>query len=104
MVERLLGQLLLVDLHRNIPHLLVSFFEQDNQTSGLRVEAAGRVGHGFLDEFLDAGVGDGRLVGELIDGAAGLNGLEEGVCVRWCHGAVGGTEHAGRKGLYLELS
>ena len=95
-IELVLGQLLLVHLHSNIPHLGVRFLKQHDHTTGLRVEATGRVEHGLLDEFLDAGVGDGGFVGELVDGAAGLDGLEEGVCVRRRHAAGAAGEGTGR--------
>ena len=80
-------QLQLVNLHDGIPQLLMLVLEHDDQARGLGVEGAGDVLHGVGDELLDAGVGDGGLVGQLVVGAAGFGEVEEGFGVGhdgWC--------------------
>ena len=71
------GQLHLVDLHDGIPQLLVLFLQHNHHASGLGVEGAGNMLDRVGDELFDAGVGDGRLVGQLVVGAAGLGCIEE---------------------------
>lgn len=75
--ELLLGHLRLQHLLDKLPELLVLVVEQDHDARGLRVEAAGHVEHAVLDNLLDAGVGNGDLVGDLVNGSAVLAGLEE---------------------------
>lgn len=47
----------------------------------------------MLNKLLDAGIADGQLVGERVDGAAVAHGIEEGHFV----GHVGGAVCAGRR-------
>jgi hypothetical protein len=58
-------------------------YEHDNACA-LRVEAAGHVQDGVLDDFLDARLGDGDLFVEGVDGATRGHGVEEG---------LGGADH-----------
>ena len=91
------GQLHLVDLHDGIPELLVLFLEHDDDAGGLGVEGAGDVLDGVGDELLEAGVGDGRLVGQLVEGAAVFGGVEEILGVG--HGGCCGCELSVRGGV-----
>ena len=43
-----------------VPEVVVIFFEEDDETGGLRVEGAGDVFDCVGYDFFDAGVGDGR--------------------------------------------
>ena len=52
--------------------------QQQNHARGLRVERAGHVQDGIADNGLDGVIGDGALSLEAVDGAASLDGLEEG--------------------------
>lgn len=70
-------QLLLVDLTNELPKLLVLGLEDQDEPGGLRVEGAGHVEEGVLDDTLDARVGDGRGVAQLVVGVAVGNSLEE---------------------------
>lgn len=60
------------------PQLLVVGPQEHDDAGGLRVEAGRHVEDGLLDDLLDLGVGDGRFGRELVDGATGLDGVEEG--------------------------
>ena len=84
MLKLVRGQLHLVDLHDGVPELLVLLLEHDDEAGGLRVEGAGDVLDGVGDELLDAAVRDGGFVGQLVVGAAGLDGLEQVLGVRHC--------------------
>lgn len=75
--ELLLGYLRLQALLGDLPELLVFLVEQNNDTSGLRVETAGNVKDVVLGNLLDTSVRDGDLVGQLVDGSAVLASLEE---------------------------
>ncbi len=55
--------------------------EHDDEACGLAVEGAGDAFDGVRDELFDAGVGDGGLVGDLVEGAAGGDEVEEGLGV-----------------------
>lgn len=79
MFELVRGQLHLVDLHDGIPQLLVLLLQHDHHASGLRVEGAGDMLDGVGDELFDAGVGDGRLVGDLVVGTTEFGRVEEGL-------------------------
>ena len=74
-------QLHLVDFHDGVPQRRVLGLQDDDEAGALGVEGAGDVLDGVGDELLDAGVGDGGLVGELVDGTAGFGGVEEGLRV-----------------------
>lgn len=83
-VELLFGSLELLgwddgleDVFGDVPQLLVLGLEQDHHAGTLRVEAAGNMEDRVLDNLLDAGVGDGRAVLELVVGAALHHGVEE---------------------------
>ena len=52
--------------------------KQDNHACGLGVEGRRRVEEGIGDDLLDLDIGNKRLVLELVDGAAALDGLDEG--------------------------
>lgn len=58
--------------------------EQDNQTGGLGVERARNVQDGGINELLDLGVRNRAVLAELVDGAAGLGRLDEGIGGRHC--------------------
>jgi len=60
------------------PQFLVLVAEKDDDAGGLGVEAAGDVQDGLLDDLLDLGIRHRGLRGELVDCAAGFDGLEEG--------------------------
>lgn len=71
--------------------------EHGDETGGLGVESAGNVRDGVGDEVSDAGVGDGRFVGELVVAASGAGGVEEGFGfghAGWWGGGGGGGEGA----------
>ena len=56
-LSELLGRnLRLQDLFDKLPELLVLVIKQDDEAGGLRVETAGDVGDGVVDDLLDAGV------------------------------------------------
>lgn len=56
-LAELLGRnLRLQDLLDKLPELLVLVIEEDDKAGGLRVETAGDVGDGVVDDLLDAGV------------------------------------------------
>lgn len=75
--ELFLRNLRLQDLLDKLPELLVLIVEQDNNTSGLRVETAGDVKDVVSGNLLDTSIRDGDLVGDLVDGSAVLASLEE---------------------------
>ena len=52
------------------------FLEQHYAAGRLGVERAGDVIDGMLDDVLDALVGDGRFVGERIDGSANFHRVQ----------------------------
>ena len=58
-------------------------FQYDDRAGGLRVESAGHMLDGVVDELLDAVVGDGGLVGELVEGTTLFGELQERFQV--CH-------------------
>ena len=101
MLELVGGQLHLVDLHDGIPELLVLFLEHDDGAGGLGVEGAGGVFDGVGDELLDAGVGDGGFVGQLVDGATGFGRVEEGFGVCHCGWSCGEVSLEGGEGSCL---
>lgn len=53
--------------------------QEDHEAGGLGVEGGGDVQDGCVDELLDLGVRDGTVLAELVDCAAGLGRLDEGV-------------------------
>lgn len=82
-----LGELLLRDLWLEdfldiFPELLVLLIKKNDKTRGLRVERRGNMLDGLGDKLLDAGIADGDLVRERVDGASEAGGLEEGDFVR----------------------
>ena len=84
------------DLAGNVPELVVGITEEKDVACRLCVEGGGDVEDGFLDDFLDAGVWDGRLFLELVDCAAALDRLEE---LLGCHfGRCGGSGGGGSSG------
>lgn len=95
MFEFLLGQLLLIDLSGHVPHLNMMLLEQHDHAGGLRVEGARGVEHSIVDDFLDARVGDSGFVAQLVDCAAGLDGLEKDIAVG-SHVPVRAGESTGR--------
>ena len=58
-------------------------FQYDDGAGGLRVEGAGDMLDSVVDELLDAVVGNGGLVGELVDGTTFF--YELGERLRVCH-------------------
>ena len=84
------------DLAGDVPELIVGIAEEEDVACGLGVEGGGDVEDGFLDDFLDAGVWDGRLFLELVNCAAALDRLEE---LLGCHfGSGGGSVGVGGSG------
>jgi len=75
----------------DVPELVVLVVQEEHGARGLRVEGGGDVLDHLRDDFADAGVGDGRLLLEGVDGAAGREGGEVGVC----GGGGGGFGHCG---------
>lgn len=55
--------------------------QEDDQAGRLGVERTRDIFDGSIHELLDLGIWHGALVGELIDGTAGLGQLDEGVGV-----------------------
>lgn len=101
MLELVRGQLHLVDLHDGIPQLLVLLLQHDHHAGGLRVEGAGDMLDGVGDELFDAGVGDGRLVGDLVVGTTAFGRVEEGLGLG--HGGWGRGEVSLRGGVCLPI-
>lgn len=78
----------LQDVLDNAPEFIVLLFDQHDETSRLRVEARRHILNGLCGNLLDPVVGDGGLLGELVDGPAVLDGLAEGELAG--HGGCGG--------------
>ena len=77
---RLSGRDALDDRHDDVaPEFLVLGVEEYDDAGGLRVEGAGDVGDGFVDEVVDFGVRDRGRVGEGVVGATGFKGVEYAV-------------------------
>lgn len=72
----------------DVPELVVLGVEEEDGAGGLRVEGGGDVLDDLGDDFADAGVGDGRLLLEGVDGAAGCDSSEVGCCGHVCGGGV----------------
>jgi len=85
-------------LDDDVPQPVVLLVQQDDEPRRLRVERAGDVQDGAVDELLDLGVGHGALLGELVVGAAGLGQLDERVGGSLRHGCCRGGELSGRRG------
>lgn len=66
-------------LNGQVPQLVVLFVQQHDQAGGLGVERGGDVQNSRVDELLDLGVWDGAVLAQLVDGAAVLGRLDEGV-------------------------
>lgn len=64
---------------RHVPELVVLGAQEHDGAVGLRVEGRGRVEGGFVDELLNAAGGDGEVLVQRVDGAAGLGHLDEEV-------------------------
>lgn len=84
--ELVLGHNSLQDIERQVPEFVMLGVEQHDEARGLGVERRRDVEHGLLDESCDLLVGDGGLLVELVDGAAVLDGLEEGLGGSHCCG------------------
>ena len=78
MRELIGGQRDAVDVADDVPQLHVLVIQQHYDPRGLRVEGAGHVSKGVGDEFGDAGVRNGGLVGERVDAAPRLGCFQEG--------------------------
>ena len=61
----------------NVPHLLVLFLQQKNDTGGLSVERAGHVENRVTDDALDGIIGDRALGLKAVVSAAGLDQLQK---------------------------
>lgn len=72
------GQLLLVHLGGDVPHLAMLVAEQDDGARRLGVEGRRHVQDGVLDNLPDTRVWDRALGGEAVVGAAVLDGGGEG--------------------------
>lgn len=68
------------------------FAHHGDDTCGLTVEGAGDVLDGVGYELLDAVIGDGGFVGDLVEGAAGFDEFEEGRGVGGHFGGCAGGE------------
>lgn len=72
--------------------------QQDHDSSGLRIERARHVANGMPHDFLNAIVGNGGFIRELVVCAASLGGFEEGGGVGAGHGDRYGKFRGRRKG------
>lgn len=72
----------LQDLLGDLPQLLMLALEQQKDAGGLGVEGGRGMKDGFLDDFLDTGVRDGRLLLQGVVGAARLDNVEESLSGR----------------------
>lgn len=72
-----LRNLRLQDFLDKLPKLLVFLIEQHNKTCGCRVETVRHVQNVVFGDLLDTSIGNGDLVGDLVDGSAVLAGVEE---------------------------
>lgn len=79
------GHDLLEDLRGDVPQLVVLGAVEDEHAVGLRVEGRGGLDQVLLHDRGDLVRGDGQLLVELVEGAAGLEGFEE----RGRHGGGG---------------
>jgi hypothetical protein len=70
----------------------VLVLDQNDKSCALGVEAAGDFPDGVVHDLLDTGVGDGRGLLELVDGAALVGGLGKGELAG--HGRYAGGECA----------
>jgi hypothetical protein len=88
--ELLLRHLRLQHFLDKLPELLVFVIEQNNKTSGCRVEAVRDVEDVVFGKLLDTSVGDGDLVGQLVDGSTVLDCAEKVhvVCHCCCFGCA----------------
>jgi hypothetical protein len=75
--ELLLRHLRLQHFLDKLPELLVFVIEQNDKTSRCRVETVGDVKDVVFGKLLNTSVGDGDLVGQLVDGSTVLDGAEE---------------------------
>jgi hypothetical protein len=82
----------LQDLSVDVPELVVLSVEEEDGAGGLRVEGGGDVLDDLGDDLAEAGVGDGRLLLEGVDGAAGREGGEVGCGRHFGCGGGGGVE------------
>ena len=78
----------LQDIADNVPELVVLVLEEENEAGGLRVERGRNVLDELGDDFLNAGVGDGRVLVQSVDAAAVGDGLEEAGGGSHCAGGV----------------
>jgi hypothetical protein len=71
-----------------LPELLVFVIEQNNKTGGCRIETVRDVKNVVSSQLLNASVGNGDFVGQLVDGSAVFAGAEEvhGRCHCCCFG------------------
>lgn len=102
-LELVRGQLLLVHLGGDVPHLAVLVAEQDDGARGLGVEGRRHVQDGVLDNLPDTRVWDRALGREAVVGAAVLDGGEEGFRGGHCFLLifVTGTAIGGVGGLFV---
>lgn len=76
-LERLGGDDGLQGGERDVPELVVRAAGEVDDSSALGVEGRGHVQDGVLEDFLDAGVGDGDGLVERVDASSNGEGLEE---------------------------
>jgi hypothetical protein len=76
-------------LGHKVPEGLVLLVQEDHEARRLRVEARGDVEDGLLGDFGDLLVGNGSVFVELVDGAAVLDGVQEGLLAGHCCGSSG---------------
>ena len=68
----------LQDILDNAPELVMLLLDEHNKTGRLRVEARRHVLDSLCNNLLESIVRDGRLLGEVVDGASVLDSLAEG--------------------------
>lgn len=71
----------LEDLAGDVPQLFVVGAEQDNDAVGLGVERRRNLVQQVLDDLLNAGLGDGQVLGEWVVGTALLGQVDDSLRV-----------------------
>jgi hypothetical protein len=89
--ELVLRHLGLQHLLDKLPELLVFIIEQNNKTSRCRVETVRDVEDVVSSKLLNTSVGNGDLVGQLVDRSTVLDGTEEIHVVCHCYCCFGCT-------------
>lgn len=71
----------LEDLGGDVPQLLVLGAKEHNDTVRLGVEGGRNLVEELLDNLLDAGRGDGQVLGERVEGSARRSEVDEGLSI-----------------------